>query len=96
MIDRLARLASERTRRVLWVAGAVFLLAAALGAPVVTILSRECDRRSVRADGLPIRDARHGTVRSIRLLPLRMGAERAFSPAFSAGPSDSAHPGATI
>ncbi len=41
MIDRLARLASERTRRVLWIAGAVFLLAAALGAPVVTILKSE-------------------------------------------------------
>ncbi len=41
MIDRLARLASERTRRVLLIAGAVFLLAAALGAPVVTILKSE-------------------------------------------------------
>ena len=41
MIDRLARLASERTRRVLLAAGAVFLLAAALGAPVVTILKSE-------------------------------------------------------
>jgi uncharacterized membrane protein YdfJ with MMPL/SSD domain len=41
MIDRLARLASERTRRVLWIAGAVFLLAAALGAPVLTILKSE-------------------------------------------------------
>jgi uncharacterized membrane protein YdfJ with MMPL/SSD domain len=41
MIDRLARLASERTRRVLWIAGAVFLLAATLGAPVVTILKSE-------------------------------------------------------
>jgi uncharacterized membrane protein YdfJ with MMPL/SSD domain len=41
MIDRLARLASERTRRVLLIAGAVFLLAAALGAPVITILKSE-------------------------------------------------------
>ncbi len=41
MIERLARLASERTRRVLLIAGAVFLLAAALGAPVVTILKSE-------------------------------------------------------
>jgi uncharacterized membrane protein YdfJ with MMPL/SSD domain len=41
MIDRLARLATERTRRVLLIAGAVFLLAAALGAPVVTILKSE-------------------------------------------------------
>jgi uncharacterized membrane protein YdfJ with MMPL/SSD domain len=41
VIDRLARLASERTRRVLLIAGAVFLLAAALGAPVVTILKSE-------------------------------------------------------
>ncbi len=41
MIDRLARLASERTRRILLIAGAVFLLAAALGAPVVTILKSE-------------------------------------------------------
>ncbi len=41
MIERLARLATERTRRVLWIAGAVFLLAAALGAPVVTILKSE-------------------------------------------------------
>jgi uncharacterized membrane protein YdfJ with MMPL/SSD domain len=41
VIDRLARLASERTRRVLLIAGVVFLLAAALGAPVVTILKSE-------------------------------------------------------
>lgn len=41
MIDRLARLATHRTRRVLVIAGAVFLLAAALGAPVVTILKSE-------------------------------------------------------
>ncbi len=41
MIDRLARLATERTRRVLLIAGAVFLLAAALGAPVLTILKSE-------------------------------------------------------
>ncbi len=41
MIDRLARLAAERTRRVLLIAGAVFLLAAALGVPVLTILKSE-------------------------------------------------------
>ncbi|HYM45180.1 MAG TPA: MMPL family transporter, partial [Solirubrobacteraceae bacterium] len=41
MIDRLARLATERTRRILLVAGAVFLLAAAVGVPVVTILKSE-------------------------------------------------------
>ncbi len=41
MIDRLARLASERTRRVLLIAGAVFLLAAVLGLPVLTILKSE-------------------------------------------------------
>ena len=41
MIDRLARLATTRTRRILIVAGAVFLLAAAIGAPVVTILKSE-------------------------------------------------------
>ncbi len=41
MIDRLAQLATERTRRVLLIAGAVFLLAAALGAPVLTILKSE-------------------------------------------------------
>jgi uncharacterized membrane protein YdfJ with MMPL/SSD domain len=41
VIDRLARLATHRTRRVLLVAGAVFLLAAAFGVPVVTILKSE-------------------------------------------------------
>jgi uncharacterized membrane protein YdfJ with MMPL/SSD domain len=41
MIDRLARLATERTRRVLLIAGAVFLLAAALGVPVISILKSE-------------------------------------------------------
>ncbi len=41
MIDQLARLATERTRRILTVAGAVFLLAAAIGVPVVTILKSE-------------------------------------------------------
>jgi uncharacterized membrane protein YdfJ with MMPL/SSD domain len=41
MIDRCARLATERTRRILLIAGAVFLLAAAIGAPVVTILKSE-------------------------------------------------------
>jgi uncharacterized membrane protein YdfJ with MMPL/SSD domain len=41
MIDRLARLASDRTRPVLIVAGVVFLVAAALGAPVVSILKSE-------------------------------------------------------
>jgi uncharacterized membrane protein YdfJ with MMPL/SSD domain len=38
MIDKLAALANDRTRRVLLVAGAVFLLAAAVGAPVVSTL----------------------------------------------------------
>ncbi len=41
MIDRLARLATTRTRRILIVAGAVFLLAAALGAPIVSLLKSE-------------------------------------------------------
>lgn len=38
MIDRLAALANDRTRRVLVVAGVIFLLAAALGAPIVSLL----------------------------------------------------------
>jgi uncharacterized membrane protein YdfJ with MMPL/SSD domain len=41
MIDGLARLAATRSRRVLIVAGVVFLLAAALGAPIVTLLKSE-------------------------------------------------------
>jgi uncharacterized membrane protein YdfJ with MMPL/SSD domain len=41
MIDRCAQLATERTRRILLIAGAVFLLAAAIGVPVVTILKSE-------------------------------------------------------
>jgi uncharacterized membrane protein YdfJ with MMPL/SSD domain len=41
MIDQFARLATERTRRILLIAGAVFLLAAAVGVPVVTILKSE-------------------------------------------------------
>ncbi len=41
MIDCLAQLAGERSRRVLMIAGVVFLLAAALGAPVVKILKSE-------------------------------------------------------
>jgi RND superfamily putative drug exporter len=41
MIDRLARLAVDRYRRVLVLAGAVFLLAAAFGGPVVSILKSE-------------------------------------------------------
>ncbi len=41
MIDRLAALANDRTRRILIVAGAVFLLAAAFGAPIVSILKSE-------------------------------------------------------
>jgi hypothetical protein len=41
MIDRLARLAGEGTRRVLLVAGAAALLAAVLGVPVVSILKSE-------------------------------------------------------
>ena len=41
MIDRFARLATQRTRRILLTAGAVFLLAAAIGVPVVTILKSE-------------------------------------------------------
>jgi uncharacterized membrane protein YdfJ with MMPL/SSD domain len=38
MIDRLAALANDRTRRILIAAGAVFLIAAAIGLPVVTTL----------------------------------------------------------
>jgi len=41
MIDRLSALAISRSRRVLIAAGVVFLLAAALGAPVVGILKSE-------------------------------------------------------
>ncbi len=41
MMDRLARLATERTRRVLLIAGAVFVVAAAIGLPVITILKSE-------------------------------------------------------
>jgi uncharacterized membrane protein YdfJ with MMPL/SSD domain len=41
MIDRLAQLASTRTRRILILAGVVFLVAAAVGVPVVTILKSE-------------------------------------------------------
>ena len=41
MLDLFARLATERTRRILIIAGVVFLLAAAIGAPVVTILKSE-------------------------------------------------------
>ena len=41
MIERCARLATQRTRRILLIAGAVFLLAAAIGVPVVTILKSE-------------------------------------------------------
>ena len=41
MLDFFARLATERTRRILIIAGAVFLLAAAIGVPVVTILKSE-------------------------------------------------------
>ncbi|HEY2283034.1 MAG TPA: MMPL family transporter [Solirubrobacteraceae bacterium] len=41
MIDQFARLATERTRRILLIAGAVFLLAAAIGVPVVTILKSD-------------------------------------------------------
>ncbi|HEY2141030.1 MAG TPA: MMPL family transporter [Solirubrobacteraceae bacterium] len=38
MIDSLARLATTRSRRVLIVAGVVFLIAAAVGAPIVSLL----------------------------------------------------------
>ncbi len=38
MIERLAQLASSHTRRILFAAGAVFLVAAAFGVPVTTIL----------------------------------------------------------
>ncbi|HEY2768396.1 MAG TPA: MMPL family transporter [Solirubrobacteraceae bacterium] len=38
MIDRLTALANDRTRRILLISGAVFLLAAAVGAPIVSIL----------------------------------------------------------
>jgi uncharacterized membrane protein YdfJ with MMPL/SSD domain len=41
MIDWLARAANERTRRILVIAGVVFLIAAAIGAPVVKILKSE-------------------------------------------------------
>jgi RND superfamily putative drug exporter len=41
MLDLFARLATERTRRILIIAGAVFLIAAAVGVPVVTILKSE-------------------------------------------------------
>ncbi len=41
MIDQFARLATQRTRRILMIAGAVFLLAAVIGVPVVTILKSE-------------------------------------------------------
>jgi uncharacterized membrane protein YdfJ with MMPL/SSD domain len=41
MIDRLATLATAHTRRVLLVGGVVFLLAAALGTPVVSLLKSE-------------------------------------------------------
>ncbi|HEY3828632.1 MAG TPA: MMPL family transporter [Solirubrobacteraceae bacterium] len=41
MIDGLARLAGAHTRRVLILAGIVFLLAAAFGAPIVSILKSE-------------------------------------------------------
>jgi uncharacterized membrane protein YdfJ with MMPL/SSD domain len=41
MIDRLAALATHRSRRVLIVAGLVFVLAAAVGAPVVSLLKSE-------------------------------------------------------
>jgi uncharacterized membrane protein YdfJ with MMPL/SSD domain len=41
MIDWLARLATGRTRRILVIAGAVFLLAAVVGVPVVKILKSE-------------------------------------------------------
>lgn len=41
MIDRLAALATRRTKRILILAGAVFLLAAVLGGPVVSLLKSE-------------------------------------------------------
>jgi RND superfamily putative drug exporter len=41
MLDLFARLATERTRRILIIAGVVFLLAAAIGVPVVKILKSE-------------------------------------------------------
>src|ERR1039457_3491743 len=41
MIDWLARVAGERTRRILVIAGVVFLVAAAIGVPVVKILKSE-------------------------------------------------------
>jgi len=41
MLDLFARLATERTRRILIIAGVVFTLAAAIGVPVVTILKSE-------------------------------------------------------
>src|SRR6476469_6519901 len=41
MIERLSSLALTRSRRVLLIAGVVFLVAAAVGAPVVTLLKSE-------------------------------------------------------
>src|SRR3979409_733530 len=41
MIERLSQLASRRTRRVLLAAGLVFLLAAALGLPVLSALKSQ-------------------------------------------------------
>ncbi|HEX3392467.1 MAG TPA: hypothetical protein VHS55_07875, partial [Solirubrobacteraceae bacterium] len=41
MVDRLSSLALTRSRRVLLIAGVVFLVAAALGGPVVTLLKSE-------------------------------------------------------
>ena len=41
MIERLSELASRRTRRVLLASGAVFLLAAALGLPVLSALKSQ-------------------------------------------------------
>ncbi len=40
-MDRMARLAADRTRRILILAGVLFLLAAALGAPVISLLKSD-------------------------------------------------------
>ena len=50
MIERISELAVNRARRVLLVAGAVFLLAAAFGAPVISILKTAPSVRSAEGE----------------------------------------------
>ena len=66
MIDQFARLATERTRRILLIAGAVFLLAAAIGVPVVTILkSQSSDFQDPQAQNQQVlRAVEHATGQS--------------------------------